>query len=64
MDDTPWFGLVLGFPALLGWLAYGICWLLDGRLGGGTDALFWAGSAVAIYYALMISLVIGSNILD
>lgn len=46
---------LFGTPALLGWLAYLLAWLLDPRMAGVQDPLQWAG-AVALGYYMVIGL--------
>ena len=54
-----WFTFLLGLPALIGWVAYGLTWLLAPRLPMPVDPLSAAGAAVGAYYAVMAFIVLG-----
>ena len=51
-DDTPWFSLALGIPALLGWIGYGLAVLLAPHLAADPNPLIWAAVGPAIWYFL------------
>lgn len=44
---------LLGGPAILGWVAFGVAWLLAPRLGGEVVPLMWAFWAVAGWYGFL-----------
>lgn len=48
-----WFTFLLGLPALIGWAAYGLAWLLAPRMPMPVTPLDWAGSAVGAYYSII-----------
>ena len=62
-DDTPVFALALGIPAVLAWIAYGLCWLIEPRLTSEQNPLVWAAYAAGGWYVLMAVFVGGPMIL-
>lgn len=54
-----WFTFLLGLPALIGWAAYGLAWLLAPRLPLPVDPLAWAGFAVGCYYSILAFIALG-----
>lgn len=50
-SDFAW--IVIGIPAVLAWLAYGLCWLLEPRLAAEVSPIMWAGYAASGWYILM-----------
>ena len=62
-DDTPVFALALGIPAVLAWIAYGLCWLIEPRLTSEQDPLLWAAYAAGGWYVLMAFIIGGPMIL-
>lgn len=63
MTGSEVFALALGVPALLAWIAYGACWLLDPRLAGEQNPLIWAAYAAGGWYVLMAVIVGGPLVL-
>ena len=62
-DDAPVFALALGIPAVLAWIAYGLCWLIEPRLTSEQDPLLWAAYAAGGWYVLMAFIIGGPMIL-
>ncbi len=62
-DDTPVFALALGIPAVLAWIAYGICWLIEPRLTSEQNPLLWAAYAAGGWYIAIAAIVGGPLIL-
>lgn len=62
-DARAWFAILGGIPAILAWVAYGLCWLLDPRIAGEQDPITWAGYAVGAYYAIVLTFVVGPVII-
>lgn len=60
-DTTPngWAWSLIGVPAVLGWLAVGICWFLEPRLAVEVSPLAWAVWTVLGWYALLAVLIFG-----
>lgn len=49
-----WGWFMIGLPAVIGWLAYGLAWLLQPRMGLGFPLpIEAAGYAMAAYYTLV-----------
>jgi hypothetical protein len=40
----------IGIPSVLGWIAYGLAWLLAPRIAEAVDPLVWAGNTVLVWY--------------
>ncbi len=55
-DSPPIFSVLLGIPALIAWIAYGLCWLLDPRIAGVQSPAEWAFNAAACYYMILLSI--------
>ncbi len=50
--------LALGIPAVLGWFAFGLGWLLDPHLVAEVIPLVWAAYAAGAWYVLMLLLLL------
>jgi len=51
--------LALGIPAVLGWFAFGLAYLLAPHLGVDPTPLRWAGGTVLCWYLLMALIFLG-----
>lgn len=51
--DFAW--IIIGIPAVLAWLAYGLCWLLEPRLAVEVSPIVWAEYAAGGWYAILIA---------
>lgn len=51
-----WFALLAGIPALLGWVGYGLAWLLAPHLDTDPNPLLWAAYGAGAWYALLLTL--------
>lgn len=58
-EGRAWFALLGGIPAIIAWLAYGLCWLLDPRIAGEQDPLMWAGYAAGGWYMIAAMIAFG-----
>lgn len=58
-EGRAWFAILGGIPAILAWIAYGLCWLLEPRLVGEQDPLLWAGYTAGTYYLIVATFVVG-----
>ena len=52
-EGRDFFTLGAGIPAILAWIAYGLCWLLEPRLAGEQNPIVWAGYAAGGWYLAM-----------
>lgn len=61
MRGLEFLSLAAGIPAILGWLAYGLCWLINPRLAAEQDPLIWAAYAAGGWYAFWVMILGGSS---
>lgn len=47
------FTMGIGIPAMLAWIAYGLCWLIEPRLTTDQNPLVWAACAAGGWYLIM-----------
>ena len=62
-EGRAWFALLAGVPALLGWVGYGLAWLLAPHLPAQPDPLIWAACAAGGWYALLLTFTVGPVLL-
>lgn len=57
-EGRAWFAVLGGVPAIIGWIAYGLAWLLGPQLAVQPDPLLWAAYGVGGYYLLLVSVTV------
>jgi hypothetical protein len=57
------FTMGIGIPAMIAWIAYGLCWLIEPRLATDQNPLIWAAYAAGGWYLIIAVLVGGPCIL-
>lgn len=60
-EGRAWFTLLIGLPALIGWIAYGMAWVLEPRFPGLITPIQAAGGAAGIYYSILLIVGMGAS---